>query len=74
MKSFTRLARCGGTAEKIMKHYRLYKLDDENRKILKGKDIHASDDAHAIKAAHEDEDCPICELWQGTELIGHVED
>jgi hypothetical protein len=57
-----------------VKHYRLYKLDEKSRKILKGKDIESQNDADAMTAARVDEDCPVCELWQGTELIGHVED
>jgi hypothetical protein len=56
-----------------MKHYRVYKLAEPNGRILKGKDVHASDDASALSVAEQDEDCPICEVWQGSNKVGAVE-
>lgn len=56
-----------------MKHYRIYKLSAPNGEILDGKDIYAPDDSAALQAAAEDEDCPVCEVWQGAERVGTVE-
>ena len=56
-----------------MKHYRLYKLDEAKKHIVKGKDIAAANDAKAVEIAHEDDDCPICELWQERRKVGLVE-
>ena len=56
-----------------MKHYRVYSLDKPKGRILKGKDMHASDDREAIAAAESDEDCPVCEVWQGAKKVGSVE-
>ena len=57
-----------------MKHYRVYKLDGPKGGILKGKDMQAEDDAHAMHRACEDPDCPVCELWQGTRKIGSIDE
>lgn len=56
-----------------MKHYRVYKLRDHGGRIVKGKDVVAPDDAAAMDHAHSDEDCPICEVWQGTKKVGTVD-
>jgi hypothetical protein len=42
--------------------------------IVKGKDIEANDDREALQEAAEDEDCPICEVWQGTNKIGMIDE
>lgn len=57
-----------------MKHYRVYKLDGPSGQILKGKDMHATDDAQAMHDACEDPDCPVCEIWQGRRKIGTVDE
>ena len=56
-----------------MKHYRVYKLREPHGRIIKGKDIHASDDSDAMHQACEDPDCPICEVWQGAKKVGTIE-
>jgi hypothetical protein len=56
-----------------MNHYRVYKLDRPKGRIVKGKDVHAANDVEAMHEAAEDEDCPVCEVWQGTSKIGSVE-
>ena len=56
-----------------MKHYRVYKLAARAGRILKGKDVHADSDAAAIRAAEDDPDCPVCEIWQGTKKVGSVD-
>ena len=55
-----------------MKHYRMYKLADGDGHIIKGKDVMAEDDDEAMKEAVADDDCPICEVWQGTKKVGAV--
>lgn len=56
-----------------MKHYRVYKLDGGPRgRIVKGKDVHAPDDEKALKEARDDEDCPVCEVWQGAKKVGSI--
>ena len=56
-----------------MQHYRVYKLDGPEGRIVKGKDIHATDDADAVHQACEDEDCPICEVWRGPRRVGSID-
>ena len=55
-----------------MKHYRVYKLAEPNGPIVKGKDVEAADDDHAIREAKADEDCPVCEIWQGVKKVGSI--
>lgn len=57
-----------------MKHYRVYKLSTLNGGIVKGKDLHASDDRQAMHEAHQDPDCPICEVWSGSKKVGSVDE
>lgn len=57
-----------------MQHYRVYKLNGPKGRIIKGKDIHAPDDAAAMHDACGDPDCPICEVWQGARKIGDIEE
>jgi hypothetical protein len=52
-------------------HYRVYKLNDAGR-IVKGKDVEAPSDEAAMQHAHDDEDCPVCEVWKGAEPIGKI--
>lgn len=56
-----------------MKHYRLYKLTEPDGRIIKGKDVQAPDDEAAIQEAIDDEDCPVCEVWQGAKKVGSVD-
>lgn len=56
-----------------MKHYRVYKLADRDGRIVKGKDVHAADDQEAMQEAVADEDCPVCEVWQGPKKVGSID-
>jgi hypothetical protein len=56
-----------------MEHYRVYKLKGPKGGIIKGKDLHAPDDATAMHEACADPDCPICEVWRGTKKVGEIE-
>lgn len=56
-----------------MVHYRVYKLSERTGRIVKGKDLDAADDAAAVKAAEQDNDCPACEVWRGAKKVGSVE-
>jgi hypothetical protein len=55
-----------------MKHYRVYKLTEPEGRIVKGKDVNAEDDQQAMEQADQDEDCPVCEVWQGTKKVGEI--
>ncbi len=56
----------------FMKHYRVYKLSDSDGRIVAGKDVLAPDDEEAMEKADRDEDCPVCEVWQGTKKVGSI--
>ena len=56
-----------------MKHYRLYKLDDHSGRIVKGKDMEAADDDQAMAKAEADDECPVCEVWEGVNKVGSIE-
>ncbi len=56
----------------MSQHYRLYKIDPQNGRIVKGKDMSASDDQRALDAAAHDDDCPVCELWRGAKKVGGI--
>lgn len=56
-----------------MDHYRVYKLNRANGRIIKGKDLLAADDRQAMHEACEDPDCPVCEVWRGAKRIGTVD-
>jgi hypothetical protein len=56
-----------------MKHYRVYKLKTPRGRIVKGKDLHAEDNAAAMALAEADEDCPVCEVWQGAKKVGEID-
>jgi len=56
-----------------MGHYRVYKLNDGSRNIVKGKDVEAPNDDEAMRAAEQDPDCPVCEVWTGTRQVGSIE-
>lgn len=55
-----------------MAHYRLYKLDDRTGRIIKGKDLEEPNDAAALCEAHQDPDCPHCEVWQSSRKVGEA--
>jgi len=55
-----------------MKHYRVYKLARPDGGIVKAKDVEAPDDAKALRQAAADDDCPICEVWQGAKKVGGI--
>ena len=56
-----------------MKHYRVYKLSGTEGAIVRGKDLAAPDDEQAMQDAEADEDCPVCEVWQGTKKVGSID-
>ena len=56
-----------------MKHYRINKLVKRGGAIIKRKDILASDDRQATKAAAADDDCPVCEVWHAGQKVGSVD-
>lgn len=55
-----------------MKHYRVNKLVKPAGLVVKTKDIIANNDKEAVKAAREDEDCPVCEIWQAGKKVGSI--
>ncbi|MDT9600649.1 hypothetical protein [Sphingosinicella rhizophila] len=57
-----------------MTHYRVYKLDDRSGRIVKRKDVEAANDSQAMKQAADDDDCPVCEVWEGAKKIGSIEE
>ena len=57
-----------------MKHYRINKVAGIGGRVLKKKDILAQNDARAIERAENDDDCPVCEVWQGGEQVGTILD
>ena len=56
-----------------MAHYRLYKLNEQTGRIIKGKDLEAPCDHDAVRAAEQDKDCPVCEVWRGAKKVGSVD-
>jgi hypothetical protein len=58
---------------RLVTHYRMYKLDRPKGRIVKGKDMDAPSDLAAMTQAKADEDCPVCEVWQGAKKVGSVE-
>ena len=55
-----------------MKHYRVNKLATPDGPVVKKKDILASSDAEAVKAARENGDCPICDILASGEKVGEI--
>ncbi len=55
-----------------LRSYRVYKLTEPEGRIVKGKDVNAEDDQQAMEQADQDEDCPVCEVWQGTKKVGEI--
>jgi len=55
-----------------MKHYRVNKVTEPDGKVLKKIDILASDDREAMKRAEADDDCPVCDVYQGGAKVGSI--
>ena len=55
-----------------MKHYRVNKLASSGGRIVKKKDILANSDREAMRRADEDEDCPVCDVWQAGKKVGSI--
>jgi hypothetical protein len=55
-----------------VKHYRVYKRARPMGPIVKGKDLLAPDDGEAMREAMNDQDCPVCDVWQGAKKVGSV--
>jgi hypothetical protein len=55
-----------------MKHYRVNKVTKPGGIVVKSRDILASTDSEAVKAAADHEDCPVCELWQAGKKVGSI--
>jgi len=64
-------AGCAGRG-RGMKHYRVNKLARRGGEIVKKKDMLANDDAQALRAARNDDDCPVCEVWHAGEKVGSI--
>jgi hypothetical protein len=56
-----------------MKHYRVNKLGNPGGDVIKRKDILANNDAQAVQAAADDEDCPICDVWHAGKKVGSID-
>jgi hypothetical protein len=56
-----------------MKHYRINKLAKPGGPIIKKKDVLAGNDAQAMERARDDDDCPVCEVFEAGEKVGSVE-
>ena len=57
----------------MSKRYRVYKVSDQSGRIVNGKDVEAINDIEAMNKAEADDDCPTCEVWERTRMIGAVE-
>ena len=55
-----------------MKHYRIKKVAKPGGATIKTKDILATGDAAAVERARDDEDCPICEVYQSGKQVGSI--
>lgn len=55
-----------------MKHYRVNKVAVPGGPVLKKKDILANSDAQAMQRADDDEDCPVCEVFEAGKKIGSI--
>ena len=55
-----------------MKHYRIKKVAKPGGVAIKTKDILASGDTAAVERARDDEDCPICEVYQSGKPVGSI--
>lgn len=55
-----------------MKHYRVNKVAKPGGVILRSKDILAPGDKAAVERAKQDDDCPVCEVYQAGKKVGQV--
>jgi hypothetical protein len=55
-----------------MKHYRIKKVAKPGGATIKTKDILATSDGAAVERAREDEDCPICEVYEAGKQVGSI--
>lgn len=56
-----------------MKHYRINKVAKVGGKVLEKKDILARDDEQAMERARDDDDCPVCEVFEAGKPVGTVD-
>jgi hypothetical protein len=40
--------------------------------VVKSKDIIATDEKEAVRAARADDDCPICDVWHAGKKVGSI--
>ena len=55
-----------------MKHYRVNKVTKPGGIVVKTRDILASSDSEAVKAAAAHEDCPVCDVLQAGKKVGSI--
>ena len=55
-----------------MKHYRINKLAKPDGIVVKRKDVLASNDKEAVRAAADSEDCPICDVLRDGKKVGQI--
>lgn len=55
-----------------MKHYRVNKLASPDGPVVKKKDLLAANSKEAVRAASEDDDCPICDVLQAGTKVGSI--
>ncbi|HEV2567717.1 hypothetical protein [Sphingomonas sp.] len=55
-----------------MKHYRVNKLTKPGGQVVKKKDILANNEQQALATAEQDDDCPVCDVWQGGKKVGSI--
>ena len=55
-----------------MKHYRIEKVAQQGRDVLKKQDILANSDREAILRAEASDDCPVCDVRKNGQVIGTV--
>ena len=55
-----------------MKHYRINKLAKLGGVVIKKKDILAGSDAHAVRRAADDADCPICDVLRDGKKVAVI--
>jgi hypothetical protein len=55
-----------------MKHYRIKKVAKPGGATIKTKDILATSDGAAVERAREDDDCPICEVYEAGKQVGSI--
>ena len=56
-----------------MKHYRINKVAKIGGPIIKKKDVLARNDEQAMERARDDEDCPVCEVFEAGKKVGSID-